>query len=115
MNELDEVQQAERRAMTGDRQAVLLVVSELRRLREQAAADAQALADVRTLDDWARERFDVRTWVMFPPDDERLCLCSLREAGKSPGAGGFPGSFTGETEDAARHAAAGWVRKEQSK
>jgi hypothetical protein len=79
-------------------------------LEGHALADAQALADVRTLDEWAR-----RHGVDVPaPGIAGRDVCCIRLLGRDDyGASKFFGRFEGPTPDAARHAAAEWVRKEK--
>lgn len=63
-------------------------------------ADAQALADVRTLDEWA----DAQGW-----DDTPRPRMTAKGWHVPLGVGGIEPTF-GKTRDAARHAAAEWVR-----
>lgn len=65
-------------------------------------ADAQALADVRTLDEWAKA--NGARWSCTPWNDGwAVCIRRGPHADLSP-------HHAGPTPDAARHAAAEWVR-----
>jgi hypothetical protein len=75
---------------------------------EQLRADAQALADVRTLDDWARSGRHVtqgqREVTSFADGEYTCTLFEATEQGESPH------WFHGATPDEARAKAAAWVR-----
>lgn len=68
-------------------------------------ADAQALADVRTLDEWAKAD-DAKYWTCGPVYFGAGYYCSLRYDSEPHSRM----SGHGPTPDAARHAAAEWVR-----
>jgi hypothetical protein len=66
--------------------------------------DAQALDDVRTLDEWADKQIGAKHWS-GPSVSKEAAACTLvSNFGKSSN------SFQADTPDAARHAAAEWVR-----
>lgn len=64
----------------------------------------QALADVRTLDEWARAPRGMRAVLVAPWGDGRVS-CELQQADIMPSQ-----IHIATTPDAARHAAAEWVR-----
>lgn len=68
----------------------------------QLRADAQALADVRTLDEWARECFG--GWNTAPGFRAEWYRCSVYNAAMTTK------TFDGRTPDEARAKAAAWAR-----
>lgn len=69
---------------------------------DSVATNEQALADVRTLDEWAAASY-MRSWrLSHDPHDYRVTFYSA--------AGRIEGQVCGPTPDAARAAAAAWVR-----
>lgn len=76
---------------------------------DELKAMGQALADVRTLD---ASRF---RYLCIPPKEapqqlEGKYVCRLSERHSRPGYSRQWGEFSGDSADAARHAAAEWVR-----
>lgn len=76
-------------------------------LMTKLEADAQALADVRTLDEWAAAD-DERYVVTGPQYFGKSWYCTLWHVENKREAG----PFQADTPDAARHAAAEWVRSQ---
>jgi len=71
---------------------------------QRFSADAQALADVRTLDEWAGRGDPDRYWGMSPTAE---CVVYDRSVGSRERI------FIGDTPDAARAKAAAWVREQK--
>jgi len=71
----------------------------------EVRADAQALADVRTLDEWA-EAVPFRSWRSSHDSHDRRV--TVYETSRTYHA------FAGPTSDAARSKAAAWVREQES-
>ena len=76
------------------------------RVRQQQT-DAQALADVRTLDSWANGR-QARMWLLFDAGTHWEC------SGEQALSGEAEFSCDGATPDEARAAAAAWVRGQKA-
>jgi hypothetical protein len=74
---------------------------------DKAEADAQALADVRTLDEWRRANRLVRQVVVG--SRWARVLCQLQQQGDDVVA-----PFVADSEDEARAKAAAWVREQKS-
>lgn len=78
-------------------------------LHLNSATAAQALADVRTLDEWASETVDWRRWKCgaLPGFGHHCWLEDTQHRTVKP--------FTGATPDEARAKAAAWVREQAKK